>query len=132
MQRREFIKLNTALALAPNLIHSFASPTKNMEYDIHEFKIGKYTGKIFKDLMFKYQGKDFFINAAAEELKGELSRYKQETDNIPSPFIALLLENGKEKILIDTGIGYSKEPWFSEAIPINSKEDYWKFSPKKK
>jgi glyoxylase-like metal-dependent hydrolase (beta-lactamase superfamily II) len=110
MQRREFIKLNAGLALAPILIPSLTSPTKNVDYDIHEFKIGKYTGKIFKDLIFKYQGKDFFSNAPAKEVNQELTKYAQKTDNISSPFIALLLENGKEKILIDTGIGFSKEP----------------------
>lgn len=84
-----------------------------MDYDTnntYECKIGKYICTAFKDLMFQYAGKDYFINASEEEVKKGLERYHQKPDHIPSPFIALLLEAGKEKILIDTGIGFSKDP----------------------
>jgi hypothetical protein len=98
------------LPLAPAILPILNRNSTVMDYDIHECKIGKYTGKIFRDLMFKYLGKDYFINASTEEVRTELNRYQQVPDNIPSPFIALLLENGSEKILIDTGIGFSKDP----------------------
>jgi glyoxylase-like metal-dependent hydrolase (beta-lactamase superfamily II) len=114
MQRREFIKLNGGLFLtlpfAPGVINPFASNIESMDYDTHKCKIGKYTCRIFKDMMFKYLGKDYFINASAEQVTQELDRYQHKADNIPSPFIALLLEYGKEKILIDTGIGFSTNP----------------------
>ncbi len=114
MKRRKFITLNGGLVFtlpfAPALINSLTSKTEIMDYDIYESKIGQYTCKIFKDLMFKYQGKDYFINASDEEINKELDRYHQKTDDIPSPFTAMLLEHGKNKILIDTGIGFSKDP----------------------
>lgn len=111
MQRREFIKLNGGLFFnLPFAPAMFSPKSETMDYDTHEFTIGKYTCKIFRDLMFKYLGKDYFINAQAEEVSRELTRYDQKTDDIPSPFIALLLEDGKEKILIDTGIGFSNDP----------------------
>lgn len=81
-----------------------------MDYDIHAYKVGRYSCKIFRDLMFQYLAKDYFINAPEDEVIKELNRYQQGTDNIPSPFIAMLLEDGKEKILIDTGIGFSQDP----------------------
>lgn len=81
-----------------------------MDNDTYACKIGQYSCTIFKDLMFQYAGKDYFINASEEEVKQELARYHQTPDHIPSPFIALLLEAGKQKILIDTGIGFSKDP----------------------
>lgn len=114
MQRREFIQSNRNLFLtlpfAPDILKFLASTIEMKDYDTHEFKLGKYTCKIFKDLMFKYLGKDYFINASAEQVSQELDRYQHKADNIPSPFIAMLLENGKEKILIDTGIGFSTNP----------------------
>ncbi len=114
MKRREFIKSTSGLALILPFNSSFNKlfdpKSEKMDYEKYTCKIGKYTCKIFKDLMFKYQGKDYFINASEDKVKKELNRYKQTTENIPSPFIAMLLEHENEKILIDTGIGYSKDP----------------------
>ena len=39
-----------------------------------------------------------------------LNKYHIAPDNIPSPFIALLLQQDNKKILIDTGIGFSEKP----------------------
>ncbi len=71
--------------------------------------------------MFKYQAKDFFINADKKELDESLLKYNVPPDNIPSPFIAMLLQDGDRKILIDAGIGYSEEP-----IVFRGKEYFWK------
>ncbi len=78
--------------------------------DVAKIKIGKFNCIIFKDLMFKYLAKDFFINANQEELKQSLNRYNVTPDNIPSPFIVVLLQSPDKKILIDTGIGFSEKP----------------------
>ena len=59
--------------------------------------------------MFKYAAKDYFINAPEIELNAELSARKIDPVNIPSPFIALLLQKGNRNILIDTGIGYAEK-----------------------
>ncbi|WPP51370.1 MBL fold metallo-hydrolase [Catalinimonas niigatensis] len=114
MKRREFIKIKGgkvfSVSFAPSLLNSAITQAKIKDYDTYCFKLGQYACTIFKDLMFKYQGKDYFINATEGEVNEELHRYHQKTDHIPSPFIAFLLEHEKEKILIDTGIGYAKEP----------------------
>ncbi len=81
-----------------------------MEGEIVKIKIGKIDCTIFRDWMFKYLAKDFFINANEEELGQSLNRYKTAPDNIPSPFIAMLLQYDDKKVLIDTGAGFAEKP----------------------
>ncbi len=114
MRRREFLSYPGSLLCALPFLSAArnpeAFPPKRMEYEVHKRTIGKFQARIFRDLLFKYQGKDYFINASTEAAEAALSRHGHKTDHIPSPFVALLLERGKEKILVDTGIGFSKEP----------------------
>ena len=81
-----------------------------MDDDVVKIKIGKFKCTVFRDLMFKYLAKDFFINANQEELNASLNKYHVNPDNIPSPFIAVLLQQDDKKILIDTGVGFSEKP----------------------
>ncbi len=81
-----------------------------MDGNIVKMNIGKINCTIFRDFMFKYLAKDFFINASQEELNQALNKYHINPDNIPSPFIALLLQYNDKKILIDTGIGFLDKP----------------------
>jgi len=78
--------------------------------DVVKIKIGKLECTVFRDYMFKYQAKDFFINANEEDLNPSLNKYQVTADNIPSPFIAVLIQQGDKKILIDTGVGFSEKP----------------------
>jgi glyoxylase-like metal-dependent hydrolase (beta-lactamase superfamily II) len=114
MQRREFLScsgnLLLTLPLLPTGNHSKALVQKNRDYQVHKLTIGQFGVSVFKDLVFKYQGKDYFTNAPTDQVAAELSRYEQKIDHIPSPFVALLIEQGSEKILVDTGIGFFKEP----------------------
>jgi len=77
--------------------------------EIHTINIGQLRCTIFRDMMFSYLAKDFFMNAAPEEAALALKRYTTSPGNIPSPFIALLVEDGNNKILIDTGAGFFEE-----------------------
>ena len=81
-----------------------------MNENIHKLKIGKFQCTIFKDLMFKYLANDYFINADKSELDSYLNKYRIEQESIPSPYIAMLLQDGKRNILIDSGIGFSEKP----------------------
>lgn len=81
-----------------------------MDNNIVKINIGKIKCTIFRDFMFKYLAKDFFINASEEELNQSLNKYHIIGGNIPSPFIALLLQYNNKKILIDTGIGFLEKP----------------------
>ena len=78
--------------------------------EVVKIKIGKINCTLFRDFMFKYLAKDFFINASQEELDQSLNKYHITPDNIPSPFIAVLLQYDDKKIFIDTGIGFLEEP----------------------
>jgi len=121
MQRRRFIKNNVGLLgalsfeqLAP--FHNFNS-TLGMD-DIVKINIGKIQCTVFRDLMFKYLAKDFFINASEEELNQSLPKYGITPDNIPSPFIALLVQYDDKIILIDTGVGFSESPVMVKGKPV--------------
>jgi glyoxylase-like metal-dependent hydrolase (beta-lactamase superfamily II) len=114
MQRRQFIKSSSTLAgLFPFLQSGHLMPLNTslqMDTEVVRLKIGAFDCTIFRDLQFKYMAKDFFINADEEELTKALKRYNVVPENIPSPFIAILLQQKEQKILIDTGIGFSEKP----------------------
>ena len=78
--------------------------------EIARTMIGKFNCTIFRDLMFKYLAKDFFINANPEDLTKALEKYQVKPDNIPSPFTPILVQQNDKKILIDTGVGFSEKP----------------------
>ncbi|WP_128546724.1 MBL fold metallo-hydrolase [Larkinella soli] len=114
MKRREFLQQQASFLLPlPFLslrLNHLALNQGLVDYDTYAFTIGKFKCRVFKDSMFKYLGKDYFINAPQELITQELNRYHQQTDNIPSPFVALLIEDQTQKILIDTGIGLTRDP----------------------
>jgi len=114
MQRRNFLKSGGALVGTLPFINlsqlDIFNKTFHLDGEIVKVKIGKIECTLFRDLMFKYLAKDFFINAGEQELSQSLEKYHITPDNIPSPFIALLLQFEDKKVLIDTGIGYLEKP----------------------
>jgi glyoxylase-like metal-dependent hydrolase (beta-lactamase superfamily II) len=82
----------------------------HMNTEVVKFKIGEFDCTIFQDFLFKYMAKDFFINADTGKLRQTLKKYNITPENIPSPFIAILFQHEGQKILIDTGIGFSEKP----------------------
>jgi glyoxylase-like metal-dependent hydrolase (beta-lactamase superfamily II) len=91
---------------APKLVSSMLGSNE----DVVKINIGKINCTFFRDTMFKYLAKDYFINANADELSQSMAKYSITPDNIPSPFMAVLLQTDERKILIDTGIGYMEKP----------------------
>jgi glyoxylase-like metal-dependent hydrolase (beta-lactamase superfamily II) len=114
MQRRKFLKSSAAIVAAFPFTYSNESNFFNtafpMDDEIFKIKIRKFRCTVFRDLMFKYQAKDYFINVSPEELEPSLRKFHITPDNIPSPFIAVLLQQDDKKILIDTGMGFSEKP----------------------
>lgn len=111
MKRRKFILNNsTFIASLPlmNFMPGFGFDT--MDSDTYQFKIGKFDCTIFKDFMFNYQAKDYFINADKDKLQSGLKKHGIATGKIPSPYISMLLQDGDRNILIDSGIGFSEKP----------------------
>ncbi len=122
MKRRKFIKTSTTVLSALPFIKSVFYPLQNIllteELNVFKFKTGKINCTLFRDFLFKYLAKDFFINATEPELNQLLEKYKATPDNIPSPFIALLLEYDNKRVLIDTGAGYSDKEVIINGRPI--------------
>ncbi|SHG97890.1 MBL fold metallo-hydrolase [Flagellimonas flava] len=111
MNRRGFLKTNgTLFSTLPFLNIIPGSIMDLLEDNIHEFKIGRFQCTVFRDLIFKYKAKDYFINVDSMEVQSELSRFDITTDIIPSPYISLLLKDNTRTVLIDSGIGFSDEP----------------------
>lgn len=114
MQRREFLRNSTlSLGALPFLsINELNIMCSSLitNADIFKIEIGKIKCTLFRDTLYTYQAKNFFSNATPDELSSALSKYHLTPDNIPSPFIAALLQQGNKKILIDTGLGFSDKP----------------------
>lgn len=114
MQRRKFLRSSATLMgtfpLINNNQFNIFNKTLFMDDEVVKIKIGKFDCIVFRDLMFKYLAKDFFINASQEELNQLKNKYSLNPDNIPSPFIAVLIKYDNKKILIDTGAGYLEQP----------------------
>src|SRR4030095_14668936 len=100
MQRRKFLKSSaTLMGTLPLLnMNKFDLFTATSSIEIVRTKIGKFNCTIFRDLMFKYMAKDFFINANQEELNKALEEYQIKPDNIPSPFTPILIQQDDKKI----------------------------------
>jgi glyoxylase-like metal-dependent hydrolase (beta-lactamase superfamily II) len=114
MERRTFLKSSTALlgtfSFAGMQPFSPLHPVPPADEEVVKIKIGAMQCTIFRDFLFKYQAKDFFINADPQELAQSLARYQAASGTIPSPFIAVLLRHGDRNILIDSGVGFSEKP----------------------
>lgn len=122
MKRRKFLQNSTALISALPFIRinpfSIYDTNFSASEEVRKFKIGKFDCTIFQDLLFSYLAKDFFINAGRDELQSSLGKYKITSGKIPSPFIALLLQQGNRKILIDTGVGFTEKPVMVRDKPV--------------
>ena len=87
MQRRNFLKSSaTIIGTVPYMnipeLKLFNTPFL-MNDEVFKTNIGKIRCTVFRDLMFKYQAKDYFINASAEELEPALHKFHITPDNIP-------------------------------------------------
>jgi glyoxylase-like metal-dependent hydrolase (beta-lactamase superfamily II) len=92
-----------------------------MDSDIAKFQIGDFQARLLRDMMFSYKGHDYFINADPAQAEKELIKFGQTMDKIPSPFISLLLIRGNQKILIDTGVGFKKDPMDFKGVQVEFK-----------
>lgn len=114
MQRRVFLKNSTcffgAIPFMDFDYFNLLNPPFIVEDDVFKINIGDFKCTLFRDTMYKYMAKDFFINADQEDVYQSIAKYKATPENIPSPFIPIFLNQGDKKILIDTGIGFTKNP----------------------
>jgi glyoxylase-like metal-dependent hydrolase (beta-lactamase superfamily II) len=114
MQRRQFLKNSSFLLGAypfmPIIKSGILLKRPFADAEVFKLQIGTLSCTFFRDTLHIYLAKSFFSNAAPAELDPALTRYHITPDNIPSPFIAVLLQQGDKKVLIDTGIGFAESP----------------------
>ncbi|NND06066.1 MAG: MBL fold metallo-hydrolase [Saprospiraceae bacterium] len=78
--------------------------------NIHSFSVGAFTCILFRDLLFEYQAEHYFLDVEESLIAQSLKTFQQSPTLIKSPFVSLLLQNGEQSILIDTGVGFNKRP----------------------
>ncbi len=67
------------------------------------FRIGSFDCVVLDDGTFTYDAARFFGNAPALELVRSLDRHGLSADRIPTPYACLLVDTGRELVLLDTG-----------------------------
>ena len=75
---------------------------------VYHLNIGDVKCTIFRDMMFSYPSNLLFSNVDETIYQNALKRYHEDTTVIPSPYVALLIEKGENKILLDTGVTMSR------------------------
>lgn len=96
-----FFDLNTFIL--PNLF-------QKQEPEVAKLQIGRCECLIMRDNILSYSSKDFFLDVPQAELLTALRRYNINPENMPSPFIGLLLKYDERRVLIDTGMGFAEKP----------------------
>ena len=114
MQRRHFLKTGaTVMGALPFVnIPSLVLPDLfgSTEEEIFKIKLGRCQCTIFRDNIHSYTAEDYFLDVPPEELSAALKKYAANPENMPSPFVAMLLQYDDRKVLIDTGLGYAEKP----------------------
>ncbi|PTY08678.1 MBL fold metallo-hydrolase [Opitutaceae bacterium EW11] len=73
----------------------------------HSFAVGALRCHILFDTDMDYAANAFFINAPAAQLTAALAPYGGK---VTTPYAALLIETGQQRVLIDTGMGPTGNP----------------------
>jgi glyoxylase-like metal-dependent hydrolase (beta-lactamase superfamily II) len=76
---------------------------------IYRFKLGKFDCICINDGGFNYPPAQFFKNVEKEQLDTVLLEHNIPVDNIYTPYTHLIVDTGKQKVLVDMGAG-SKLP----------------------
>lgn len=110
MNRRFFLKLSalfSGLSLISSRLAGYSLPRETgfQTEAIYHFKIGNFKCICIKDAVRGYPLENFFKNVPKETVQGVLSRCGLPTDQVFTPFTHLVVSTGKNKVLVDTGLG---------------------------
>ena len=76
-----------------------------MNTEIHRFKVGDFECMAVSDGTFAYPDHSFFVNAPKERLEQVLREHNIQPGEIITPWICLLVNTGRQRVLVDTGGG---------------------------
>lgn len=81
-----------------------------MDEPLHSFSVGNFTCTVVSDGFYAYDHPThtFFCNAPAPELKDALGDHQIDVESweaYVSPYSALLIDTGQQRVLVDTGAG---------------------------
>jgi glyoxylase-like metal-dependent hydrolase (beta-lactamase superfamily II) len=107
--RRAFLK-NAAVTFAGCHLGGFLHlpgmcAAGNDVFKIYKFEAGGFQCTLFKDCSQTLLQTGSTTHSQPEPLDISLVKWEMNTHREPSPFVALLIEAGDKKILVDTGIG---------------------------
>ncbi len=74
------------------------------------FKLGNFKCLAISDGTFTYSDQSFFQNAPKEQLQKVFREYDLQSGQITTPYTCLFIDTGKNRILIDTGMGTGVVP----------------------
>lgn len=109
--RRFFLKSVTAASMAfcvkfPLMgINPLKLLAEIYQEGIYRFKLGKYDCLCINDGGLNYPPANFFKNVDESKLETVLQEHHIPTDNIYTPYTHLIVDNGKNKVLVDMGAG---------------------------
>lgn len=111
INRRTFVKLG-ALLSAFSFIPTDLFGGDLLEFktgfqneDIYKFKIGKFRCTCIKDSDVTYPFENFFKGVPKELVEEALRNLGAPTDLVHTPLTHLVVDTGRNKILVDTGLG---------------------------
>lgn len=125
MQRRHFLKTGATIMGAlpfvnvPSLI--LPELLGSNEQEIFKMSLGRCKCTIFRDDIHSYTAEDYFLNVPPEELSAALKEYAANPEDMPSPYVAMLLQYDDRKVLIDTGLGYAEKTVMIGDYPLEKK-----------
>jgi glyoxylase-like metal-dependent hydrolase (beta-lactamase superfamily II) len=76
-----------------------------MDDQIYRFAVGSFACTAVADGTFPYPSAGFAANVPPERVAAELAAHGRPTDAIVTPYTCLVIETGRHRVLVDTGIG---------------------------
>lgn len=111
VSRRTIVKLGALLSsfsIIPSNLFGLElneSKTGFQNEDIYHFKVGKFKCTCIRDFDVTYPYENFFKDVPKELIEEALRNLGAATDSVHTPFTHLVVDTGKNKILVDTGAG---------------------------
>src|SRR5205814_6131976 len=77
--------------------------------DIYRFTIGRFSCLAIRDASRRYPLGMFLLNLPRDRYEEAMRRRGEDPDTIDLPYMCLLIDTGRQRVLVDTGIGCRAE-----------------------